>query len=341
MSSNKVLVVGPSWVGDMVMAQSLFKTLRAADVSAHIDVLAPASTIPVLERMPEVEDGIEMPLRHGELGLRKRKALARSLSQRGYARAIVLPNSFKSALVPFWARIPERTGYVGELRWGVLNDARRLDKRRLGRTVERFVALGRDADGDLPDPIPTPCLEVKAGQVDAALRRLGLTPPGSGTPLLIACPGAEYGPAKRWPAEYYSELARSAIGSGWTVWLLGAKRDGPIAEQVSESEPGCINLVGKTSLGEAIDLSSLAHVVVSNDSGLMHVAAATGRKVIALYGSSDPGFTPPLTNRARILYLGLSCSPCFERECPLQHFRCMRDLRPDVVWKALLELCMD
>jgi heptosyltransferase-2 len=334
--SNKVLIVGPSWVGDMVMAQSLFTTLHAADETVRIDVLAPPWTLPVLSRMPEVQSGIEMPLRHGELALAKRRQLARVLASRGYRQAIVLPNSFKSALIPYWARIPKRTGYVGELRWGLLNDARRLNKQRLRQTVQRFVALGREVGATLPDPIPTPAFHIQTEQVDAALQRLGLRKPSS--PLLIACPGAEYGPAKRWPAEYFAELARGMLEDGWELWLLGSQSDGPVAEAICAAAPGCVNLVGKTSLGEAIDLSSLADVVVSNDSGLMHVAAATGRAVVAVYGSSDPGFTPPLTGRSRILYLALPCSPCFERECPLQHFRCMRDLQPHVVNQALREL---
>ena len=320
----------------MVMAQSLFTTLRSDDEAVQIDVLAPPWTLPVLARMPEVQTGIEMPIRHGELALGKRRELAHALSAHGYRQAIVLPNSFKSALIPYWARIPHRTGYLGELRWGLLNDARRLDKQRLRQTVERFVALGREPDRALPNPIPTPAFEIQTEHVDAALRRLELSRPSS--PLLIACPGAEYGPAKRWPPEYFAELAHSVLGDGWSLWLLGSKKDCPVAESICARAPGCVNLVGKTSLGEAIDLSSLAHVVVSNDSGLMHIAAATGRAVVAIYGSSDPGSTPPLTDRSRILYLGLSCSPCFERECPLQHFRCMRDLQPHAVDQALREL---
>lgn len=320
----------------MVMAQSLFKILRSVDEAADIDVLAPPWTLPVLARMPEVQASIEMPLRHGELALSERRKLARALSTRNYQHTIVLPNSLKSALIPYWARIPRRTGYLGELRWGLLNDVRRLDKQHLRRTVERFVALGLEAGMALPDPIPAPALQIQTEQVDAALRHLGLTRPSS--PLLIACPGAEYGPAKRWPPDYFAELAGSVLDDGWNLWLLGSDKDRPIAESICSAAPGCVNLVGKTSLGEAIDLGSLADVVVSNDSGLMHVAAATGRAVVALFGSSDPNFTPPLTDRSRILHLDLPCSPCFKRECPLQHFRCMRDLRPSVVHQAVRAL---
>ncbi len=320
----------------MVMAQSLFKALRENHPDTEIDVLAPAWSRPLLERMPEVREAIDMPLGHGQLAVGERWRLGRGLRGRGYGQAIVLPNSLKSALVPFWAGIPRRTGYVGELRWGLLNDARRLDKRVLPMTVQRFVALVWPKDTDLPPPIPTPHLEVDPANARRALTELGMCPPRG--PLLALCPGAEYGPAKRWPAAYYAELARSMRDRGWDVWLFGSEKDQPVCAEIVAAAEESVDLSGRTSLAQALDLMSLADAVVSNDSGLMHVAAALGKRLVAIYGSSDPGFTPPLNPEAKVLSLGLECSPCFKRECPLGHLKCLRDLGVERVVAALDEL---
>ncbi len=317
----------------MVMAQSLFKALRRRDPEAAIDVLAPGWSLPLLARMPEVAEGIEQPLGHGALGLGTRRRMGRRLAGRGYVQAILLPNSWKSALIPFWAGIPRRTGWRGEMRYGLLNDVRRLDKARLPMTVQRFVALAVDAAAPLP-AIEPPALVVAEEAVAAALGRLGLERPG--VPLLALCPGAEYGPAKRWPADAYGRLAAGRVARGWAVWLFGAEKDGPVCRAVNEASGGvCRDLAGRTRLEEAVDLMSLADAVVSNDSGLMHVAAALQRPLVALYGSSDPGFTPPLNPQAQIVSHGLSCSPCFERVCPLGHLDCLRGIGVDEVEQAL------
>ncbi len=329
-----LLVVGPSWVGDMVMAQSLFRILKQRHPGAEIDVLAPAWSEPLLARMPEVRAALTLPTRHGQLGLRPRYRLGRELRQREYGRAIVLPNSFKSALVPFWARIPRRTGYLGEMRWGLLNDVRRLDTARLPMTVQRFIALGLDPGEGLPVSLPEPKLAVSGSGISAAAGRLGLDP--AARPVMALCPGAEYGPAKRWPEEYFAEVARDRIARGWQVWLFGSEKDRSVTSRIRTlCGPECIDLAGRTTLGEAVDLLSVAKVVVSNDSGLMHVAASLGRRLIAIFGSSDPGFTPPLNARATILSLGLNCSPCFRRTCPLGHTNCLRELSPSRVLEAI------
>ncbi len=332
--AEKVLVIGPAWVGDMVLAQSLFKLLKSRWPGSRLDVVAPAWTRALLARMPEVDEAIALEVRHGELALGARWRLGRALRARRYDRAIVLPNSWKSALVPWAARIPRRTGFVGEARYGLLNDLRRLDARALPRTVDRFVALGLEPQEALPAELPAPSLVADRANLQRALEALGRAIPA--VPVLGLCPGAEYGPAKRWPAEYYAELARAKLAEGWEVWLFGAERDRAVTQAVQQYCGGrCLDLGGRTTLGEAIDLLSLATVVVTNDSGLMHVAAALGRPVIAIYGSSDPRHTPPMSPRARILYRGLACSPCFERECPLGHLKCLRDITPVLVLESL------
>jgi heptosyltransferase-2 len=331
---ESVLIVGPSWVGDMVMAQSLFRLLAKDRPGIGIDVLAPSWSGSLLERMPEIRQPHAMPIGHGQLRLRERYRIAAELRSFGYHQAIVLPNTFKAALIPYWAKIPLRTGFRGEQRWHLLNDLRRLERVRLPGTVERFVALGRPPARPLPDPVPHPRLRVSADAVARALDKLALAPPAP--PVLGICPGAEYGPAKRWPAEYFAEVAGGMRERGWEVWLFGSSKDAPSAQRISDHMGGgCTDLSGRTTLAEAIDLMSLTTAVVSNDSGLMHVAAALDRRLVALFGSSDPGFTPPLSDRATVLSLHLPCSPCFRRECPLGHLRCLRGLRPERVLRAL------
>ena len=330
---SKILIVGPSWVGDMVMAQSLFKVLKQQSPNAVIDVLAPAWSLPLLERMPEVNQGIAMPLGHGKLGLGERYRLGKSLRSEQYDQAILLPNSLKSAIVPWAAKIPKRTGFRGEMRYGLLNDLRLLDKQQLTMTVQRFVALA-DVDGaELPE-IPEPQLVVVPERIDQALSSIGVQRPEG--KLLVLCPGAEYGPAKQWPAEYFAAVAAEKIKQGWQVWLLGSEKDQEVCDEVvNRAGVGVENLAGRTTLEQAIDLMSLAIVVIGNDSGLMHVAAALDRDLVAIYGSSDPNFTPPLNQRAQILGLNLECSPCFKRECPLGHTNCLTQLEPAQVLQAI------
>jgi len=329
----KILVIGPSWVGDMVLAQSLFKALKAQHPNSTIDVFASRWSEGLLQRMPEVRRAVHNPFGHGALQLTARYRLARELRAERYDWAIVLPNSLKAALIPFWANIPRRTGYRGEFRYGLLNDRRTLDVHALPMTVQRFIALG-DATPTMIASPPIPNLMIDDAQRRSIAQKFGLH--ADAQPILALCPGAEYGPAKRWPAEYFAAVARAKHAQGWQVWLFGSQKDKEITDRVVDlAGVECSNLAGKTELTEAIDLLSLASVVVSNDSGLMHIAAAVDRKVIAIYGSSDPTFTPPMTPHAEILRLGIECSPCFKRECPLGHLRCLRDLKPERVLRVV------
>jgi heptosyltransferase-2 len=330
---RKILVVAPSWIGDTVLAQPLLKLLHSRYPGLAIDVLAPRWTFPLLARMPEVERAIESPFGHGDLKLGERRRLGHSLAAEGYDQAIVLPNSFKSALAPFFAGIPVRTGYIGELRHWLLNDARRLDEESLPQIAQRYAALALPRGQKLEPPLPTLALRVDETERRAVLDRLGLD---RNRPAAALCPGAEYGPAKRWPARYFAELAQGLAARGCAVWLIGSQGDRQAGAEIEKAAGGvCRNLCGETTLTEAIDLLASTTLVVSNDSGLMHVAAALGRPLIALYGSSSPAFTPPLSSRAQILKLDLPCSPCFKRECPLGHFNCMMQLTPDRVLAAV------
>ncbi len=335
----RVLVVCPSWVGDMVMAQSLFRVLKARQPAVLIDALAPAWSLGLLECMPEVSEAFAFPVGHGELRLGLRKRIANQLKKRGYQQAIVLPNSFKAALVPFWAGIPKRTGWIGEMRFGLLNDARRLDKGRFPMTVERFVALaagkGQLNWGDRE--FPRPRLRPSPESVRGALARFGLK--SEKGPVLAVCPGAEYGPAKRWSAQRFGRIASDWIERGGQVWLFGSKKDRELTRQVDAGTGGrCVDLAGDTDLRQVVDLLSLAEMVVCNDSGLMHVAAALERPLVAVYGSSDPGFTPPLGEHCRVISAGLACSPCFKRKCPDGSYACLEEIEVSRVQREMVEL---
>jgi heptosyltransferase-2 len=283
--------------------------------------------------MPEIHLTLANPFGHGELALMRRYQLARHLAAQHYDQSIVLPNSFKSALIPLLARIPLRTGFVGEARRGLLNDARRLDTKALPLMTERFAALAEPAGTALPRPLEPPRLKVDDTARSATLGRLGLT---LGKPVAVLCPGAEYGPAKRWPARYFAELTRKLAAAGCETWLAGSANDAAIGDEIVRDCDGlCVNLCGKTTLAEVIDLISCATIVVSNDSGLMHIAAALDKPLIALFGSSSPAFTPPASPHATVVRLDLPCSPCFERVCPLGHFNCMLQLKPEQIWRHL------
>ncbi|HMB74216.1 MAG TPA: lipopolysaccharide heptosyltransferase II [Gammaproteobacteria bacterium] len=328
----RILVVGPSWVGDMVTARALFRRLADRFPQASLDVLAPGWSLPLLERMPEVGTGIQLHAGHGELALARRWRLGRTLRMRRYDWAIVLPRSFKAALVPAIAGIPRRTGFLGEYRYGLLTDIRRFDAAAMDQTVKRFLALGAAEDGF--DEIPQPTLRVEPERARALRMQFGLPPQGR---HIVLAPGAEYGAAKRWPAPSFAALARHCAVDGRDVLLIGSAKEAAIGAEIRQlaDTPGVVDLCGRTELVDALDLLGAADAAVCNDSGLMHVAAAAGAPLVALYGSSSPHRTPPLTRRASVVYKGLSCSPCFARECPLGHLDCLRTIETDEVIRAL------
>jgi len=332
----RILIVAPNWIGDTLLAQPLFARLRRKLPSAVIDAMAPPWTAPVLRRMPEISDVIEAPFLHGKLELRARWRLGRSLRAHQYDEAIVLPNTFKAALVPFFAEIPLRVGFVGETRYGLLTLVHRLDEKKLPLMAERYAQLAERPGAPPPRPLAPAKLNVDEANLIITLGRLGLS---RAKPVVALCPGAEFGPSKRWPAGHFAALARRLAAMGRTVWIFGSPNDRPIGEEIAKlAEGAAVNLCGRTDLAAAIDLLSIAEIVVTNDSGLMHLAAAVGRPIVALYGSSSPEHTPPLTERARLVRTGIDCSPCFARDCPLGHHKCMVDLTPERVLAEIAEV---
>ncbi len=333
----KHLIVAPAWVGDMVMAHCLVQVLMAQDADAQIHMAAPSATYPLAARMQGVSEAHHFPVNHGELALRKRYAFAKKIRKHNYDRAYVLPNSFKSALAPWLAGIPTRVGWHGEARYLLLNERRQLDPKAHPLMIERFMALALPSDEMIEKPYPLPQLTPDTQRAADLVAEHNLN---TARGVLVLCPGAEFGPAKRWPAHHYASVANAALVAGQQVWLLGSPKDEPACieieqEVVKDLSHRLHNLAGRTSLLDAIDLISLADAVVCNDSGLMHIACALQRKVVAVFGSTSPDFTPPLGDNTQVLQEPISCSPCFQRVCPLEHMNCLQQLEPVRVVAAL------
>jgi heptosyltransferase II len=330
MKDHRILVVGPSWVGDAVMSQCLFKALKARDSSAAIDVLAPPSVASLLGRMPEVRSVLASPFRHRDFGLGRRIGLGRSLTGR-YGAAYVLPGSWKSAIVPFAARVPRRCGYLGEARWGLLNDIAPLAPSIRRKTAICYQALAEPEVAAEPSRLRRPSIRVDSENRDRLLESFGLSV-GS---FAAFAPGAEFGAAKRWPIRHWIALAERLDRKGLRIVLLGSKADAAIGLEIAGRRSFILDLTGRTAMEDAIDLISASRVAVTNDSGLMHVAAAIGCKVVAVYGSTSPDDTPALSGTARFASLGLSCSPCRKRACPLGHLDCLEKLEAGEAMRQL------
>ena len=327
------LIIAPQWIGDAVMTEPLLRRLHAR--GERLTVGALPWVAPVYRAMPQVADVIEFPFAHGGLQFKARRSMAKRLAGQ-FDKAYVLPNSLKSALLPFLASIPQRIGYLGEARVGLLTHRLKNPKNK-PPMVAFYSALS--GESGLADDRPE--MHMEAAQVEATLRELGLQ---RGAYVVFA-PGAEFGPAKRWPARHFSELAAQLDGA---VVLLGSGKEAALCDEIAAPvnavQAGkCLNLAGKTSLPQALALIAASRSTVSNDSGLMHVAAALGVPQVAIFGSSSPLHTPPLSDKARVLWLKndpayqppLDCAPCFARECPLGHTRCLNDISAAQVLQAL------
>ncbi|WP_439134639.1 lipopolysaccharide heptosyltransferase II [Pseudomaricurvus sp.] len=338
MGNKRILIIGPSWVGDMLMSQSLYRQLKAQHPECEIDVLAPDWCRSVIERMPEVANSIAMPVGHGSLQFGVRKRLAAVLEKRDYDQAIVLPNSLKSALVPWLAQIPLRTGWLGEMRYVLLNDPRKLNKDAFPRMVERYVALAgpgvRRAE-ELPEILP-PQLRVSEADQLAALEEFSLP----AERLIGICPGAEFGPAKRWPDYHYAALASRLIEDGWQIACFGSAKDAEVEAEIrsqlpEEQQSSFHGLAGLTTLPQVIDLLAACDAVVTNDSGLMHVAAAVNTPLVALYGPTSPDFTPPLSEKAEIIRLIDGYLKIRKGDADLGYHQSLIDIQPASVLEAL------
>lgn len=340
---RRILIIAPNWIGDAVMTQPLLASLKELYPESKIDVLASSWVAPIYRACSEVSEVIEAKFEHKKLQWQMRKQLAKELKQANYQVCFVLPNSFKSALIPWLANIPFRIGYRGELRYGLINLA--LDNpSKINRPpmVEHYLALGQLLQEESPPRTAleiTPRLNVcsKAKEsIVASLQNANIDQKF----VYVLCPGAEYGQTKRWPTDHFAALAQSLIATNPSnyIILLGSKSDHPLAQEILSlaGQPGqMLNWCGSTSLDEAIAMIGLSKAVISNDSGLMHIAAALKTPQVAIFGSSDPAHTPPLSDKAKVIWLNLPCSPCHKRECPLGHLKCLKDIQPEQVLATL------
>ena len=339
---QSILIIAPNWIGDAVSTQPLLANLKALYPNSKIDVLASRWVAPIYRACPQVYEVIEAKFEHKKLQWNLRKQLAKEIEARNYQACFVLPNSFKSALIPWLANIPFRIGYRGELRFGLINLA--LDNpRKINRPpmVEHYLALSEllKDDSSLPFGKLTPRLDVSSSAKQSVEKKLQDANIHSES-IYVICPGAEYGPSKRWPSEHFAVLAQNLIAqnSNNQIILLGSKSDHALAQEITAQakQVGNIhNWCGNTSLDEAIALIGMSKAVVSNDSGLMHVAAALQIPQVAIFGSSDPAHTPPLSDKAQVIWLNMPCSPCHKRICPLGHLRCLKDILPEQVLATL------
>jgi len=323
----------------MVMAHCLFQTLKSRQANPAITLAAPPATARLAHRMPEIDEIVETPFQHGRLHMTDRFRIGRSLRGHHFDQAIILPGSLKAALLPFFAKIPVRTGYRGESRWGLINDLRSRPSTKEDPMAARFVQLGLAANAPAVSTYPHPRLTSRPDNVQKVFQRIGKSI--ASAPAIAICPGAEFGPAKRWPEHHFAAVADHFLTQGWQVWLLGGERDRTVAQTIIENchKPGhCVDLTGRTHIEEAIDLLAHARAAVSNDSGLMHVAAATGTPVVGIFGASSEHHTPPLGPAAATVSQPLACRPCFARQCPLGHKQCLETLEPDRVIGSLSAL---
>jgi heptosyltransferase-2 len=346
-----ILIIAPNWIGDAVMTQPLLASIKALYPDSNIDVLASTWVAPIYRACSEVHEVIEAPFEHQHLQWGLRKQLAKQLEPKKYQVCFVLPNSFKSALIPWLANIPLRIGYRGEMRFGLINLAlENPSKVNRPPMLEHYLALSKllndeeatENQASFSNGI-TPRLNVSTNakqSVERKLQSANINLSGPNSAIYILCPGAEYGPSKRWPTEHFANLAKLIVSNNPNshIILLGSKGDHILGNEIvslAKQDSHLHNWCGDTSLDEAIALIGMAKAVISNDSGLMHVAAALSTPQVAIFGSSDPAHTPPLSEKAKVIWLNLPCSPCHKKECPLGHLKCLKDILPEQVLTTL------
>jgi heptosyltransferase-2 len=343
---NRILIIAPNWIGDAVMSQPLLANLKTIYPRCQIDVLASPWVAPIYRACTEVNQVLEAKLEHQQLQWGLRKQLAKQLEKNQYDSSYVLPNSFKSALIPWLANIPCRVGYRGEMRFGLINIA--LDNpSKLNRPpmASHYLALGNALNS--PQKIDTSYpVDPKLNISTIAKQSVSIKLQDASIPvksIYVLCPGAEYGITKRWPTEHFTNLAQQLISNepDTHVILLGSKGDHILGEGITAQAKNISqihNWCGNTSLDEAIALIGMSKALVSNDSGLMHIGAALKVPQVAIFGSSDPHHTPPLSDKAKVIWLNLPCSPCHQRECPLGHLKCLQDILPETVLRTIQAL---
>ena len=328
MPTQKLLIIPQNWLGDIVMSQTLLKKIKSNNPKTSIDILVNSSLKNLVERMPEINKVIILDCNHRELGLFKRLRLAKEIKKSSYDRSIVLSRSLKSSLIPYFAKIPIRTGELGELRYLLINDLKEFSKESRRKTASRYISMYSDNNEELSENY-YPSLDSNSENIKNLSEKYDLK---KDKKVIIFAPGAAFGPSKMWPVNKFRELGKK-LNNDFKILILGSTNEKSIGNDIVTNK-NMINLCGKTSIADAVDLMHISKFCVSNDSGLMHLAAATNTKSISIYGSTSPDFTPPLTKNKDIHYKGMSCSPCFEKKCKYGHYNCLVDIHSDDVFKS-------
>jgi heptosyltransferase-2 len=326
MPNKKILIIAPAWIGDLVMSSVLIKALKN-NQNNSIDILVNSNLISLANLIPGIRKVIASETEHGKLSLIYRIKKGLSLRSEQYNECYILTNSFKSAIIPLIARIKKRISYLGEYRYGLINIIKQPIERNLGM-VNRYLNLIDQKYSDVANPVFN--INTNKESVFNKFKFEGK--------YIVFCPDAEYGPAKRWPTDKWLDLA-TELSQHYKVIIVGL--DISISEEFKPLESDkIINLIGKTNLVEVMKIIALSEGVISNDSGLMHVSASLDKKIIALYGSSSPTYTPPLISKEKreIIYKNLDCSPCFKRVCPLGHTKCLNDIKVDEIKESVTRL---
>ena len=328
MPTQKLLIIPQNWLGDIVMSQTLLKKIKSDNPKTSIDILVNSSLKNLVERMPEINKVIILDCNHRELGLFKRLRLAKEIKKSSYDRSIVLSRSLKSSLIPYFAKIPIRTGELGELRYLLINDLKEFSKESRRKTASRYISMYSDNNEKLSENY-YPSLDSNSENIKNLSEKYDLK---KDKKVIIFAPGAAFGPSKMWPVNKFRELGKK-LNNDFKILILGSNNEKSIGNAIVTNK-NMVNLCGKTSIADAVDLMHISKFCVSNDSGLMHLAAATNTKSISIYGSTSPDFTPPLTKNKDIHYKGMSCSPCFEKKCKYGHYNCLVDIHSDDVFKS-------
>jgi heptosyltransferase II len=330
-AGKPILIIPYMWIGDFVRCHTVVKLLERRFPGQSIDVLTTTLCAPLLDYMPGVRKGILWDLPRNRLALNQQRKLARQLRAEGYGQALIMPRTWKSALAPYLAGIPQRTGFAGELRVGLLNDLR-WGERKLPRMVDRCAALALPKAATHPPDWPLPELKVPVSEVLAWRKRMGLMADG---PVVAFAPGA-VGPSKRWPSNHYAAVARSLAWDGISVWVLGGPNERPLAAEIAAAGGRVRDLTGHDLRNAILGLAA-ADAAVSNDSGLLHVAAAIGTPSVGIFGPTSPWHWAPLNPLAAVIETDttLTCRPCHKPTCRLIHHRCMRDIEAARVSRAL------
>jgi heptosyltransferase-2 len=326
MPKKKILIVAPAWIGDLIISAAFIKALKY-NQNNSIDILVNSNLLSVANLIPGIRKVISSETEHGRLSLKYRIKKGLCLRSEKYDECFVLTNSFKSAIIPFVAKIKKRISYLGEFRYGLINVIKRPIDRKLGM-VNRYLNL---IDQKHTDKV-TPVLKIKNNK-ESIVDKFKCD-----SKYIVFCPDAEYGSAKRWPTDKWLNLAIE-LSKRYRVVIVGLDISISDAFRPLESDK-IINLIGKTNLVEVMEIISSSEGVISNDSGLMHVSASLDKKIIALYGSSSQIYTPPLISKEKryIIYKNLDCSPCFKRVCPLGHKKCLTDIKIDEVKESAIKL---